>query len=350
MMIKKTFGAASLAAIFAASLTPVQAQSDRLPETYSFSAKSEMVWPNSTHKVNRNGSKELVEIKNESGDFHIVQLFDFQAHRLYTSDLNAKTCTAQEYVSPYASVGHDPIGSSEEMRREMAGNPPKILRRESVNGIATKVVEMVIPEAGGKYTFWLDEKFSFPVKQTIALPKKPEKVMLEIRQLSYASSPASLFVEPSECTRVAGETSATGGHAEMDVDVSASGTVKLGEGEPATSAPASGKVTVVQLRLIPERFSGRCPSPVKLIGDITTDGPATVWYEFLAGAVRIRGAGEGTVTFKVAGTQQITLEAEYVATPQVPESLLLAAEVNADGGHGPQTVSSEPALFNAKCN
>jgi hypothetical protein len=88
---------------------------------------------------------------------------------------------------------------------------------------------------------------------------------------------------------------------------------------------------------------------VKLLAEITTDGPAAVWYEFLAGAVRKRGPGEGIIHFKAAGTQRITLDAEYVMTPQVGECILLAAEVKEDGSHGPQTVSSEPVSFNATC-
>ncbi len=347
-MIKGTFGAAALAAMLAASPTEGWAQTSRMPQTYSFSAKGELVWPNSIHKVNRNGSKELVEVKSESGDFHLVQLYDFQAHRVYTRDLNAKTCTLQEYVSPYAPL-NDPIGGWEDLEREMGSNPLKVLRTESVNGIGTRVAEVIFP-GNGKYTYWLHEKFGFPVKQTVTLTNQPQRLLFEIQQLSFASSPASLFAQPAECTRVAGVMSATGGHAETTVDVTVSGTRQLGAADAAAPAPAPGKVTAVRLRLVPERYAGPCPSPVKLVADITTDGPATVWYEFLAGAVRKRGPGDGTVRFDRAGTQQITLDAEYVSTPEVTECLLLAAEVREDGSHGPQTVSSGPVSFNATCN
>jgi hypothetical protein len=80
-------------------------------------------------------------------------------------------------------------------------------------------------------------------------------------------------------------------------------------------------VTAVRLRLVPERYTGPCPSQVQLVGQVTTDGPGEAHYEFLAGAVKMNGPSEGTLTFKAAGTQTVTLNAEYVSTPQVPEAL-----------------------------
>jgi hypothetical protein len=171
-----------------------------------------------------------------------------------------------------------------------------------------------------------------------------------MQQLSYAPSPGSLFTPPASCTRVGGVTSATGGHAEMRAEASVSGTRQVGQTEAAAPAPARGQVTAVRLRLIPERYAGPCPRPVKLVADITTDGPATVWYEFLAWAVRKRGPAQGDGALRRCRQQQVALEAEYVRTPSVPQCWLIAATVKEDGNHGPQTVSSGPACFNATCN
>jgi hypothetical protein len=345
-MINRTLGAAALGTMLAAGFAQAQPQSPKLPETYSFTARSEMMWPKSTHKVNRNGPKELVEVRNDSGDFHLVQLYDFQTQKVYTRDLNAKTCTVQKYISPYAPFGQDTIAGWEEIRSDAATG--KVLRTESVNGIGARVVDRTFP-GNGKYTYWLDEKFGFPVKQTMTLEGQPERLLLEVQQLSYAASPASLFTPPAVCTQVGGYTSTTGGHVETSVEAKVSATVQLGTADSAAPPPAHGKVTAVRLHLVPNRYAGPCPSPVKLVADITTDGPATVWYEFLAGSVKKRGPGDGTMRFDRAGTQQVTLNAEYVMTPSVPECILLAAEVKEDGSHGPETVSSGPVNFNATC-
>src|SRR5689334_930135 len=140
-MIKYAFGLATLAAMLAASFAHAQPPFPKLPETYSFMAKSEMMWPKSTHRVNRNGSKELFEVVNEAGDFHLIQLYDFQAHKVYSRDMNARTCTVQKYMSPYVSALQDPIAGWEEIRAEMAKSTTKVLRTEGVNGIATRVLD-----------------------------------------------------------------------------------------------------------------------------------------------------------------------------------------------------------------
>lgn len=339
-MTNRTHRAALLGWMLAAILAPAQP----LPDTYSVVATGEMGGPLSI-KINRNGFKELIEWRNQSGDMHMRQLYDFQAHRLYNLDLVAKRCSIQEYISPFAPMNFDPIGGADEMRKEMAKNPPKILRTEAVNGIKTRVAEAVFPEVQGKMTFWLDEKHGFTVKQTITMKGNPERVVYEIRQIRYAPSPASLFTPPADCTPGGGVTSATGGHAEAQLEATVQQTHDLASAPPA----ARGNVTAVRLRLNPERFSGACPSPVQLVADITTDGPGTVWYEFLAGAVRKKGPGEGRVKFGAAGTQTVKLDAEYVSTPGVPELSMIAAMEDENGKHGPQTVSSEPAYYNATC-
>ena len=192
------------------------AQSPNLPQTYAFRATSNMAGP-TTVTVSRNDSKELIEMAAASGGLHLRLLYDFQAHRIYTVDLNANLCTTQEYTSAYAPVMHDPIGGAEEMVRETNALPT--VSRENVNGIAARLVEAALPDGQGKYRFWLDEKFGFPVKQTLAMGSGPERLLFEIRKISYARSAAALFTAPAECTRVAGVTTATGGHAEMNMDV-----------------------------------------------------------------------------------------------------------------------------------
>lgn len=328
------------------------AQAPGIPDTYSFLASSAMVG-SMTLKVNRNGSKELVEMTGTSGSLRLRQLYDFQAHKVYSLDLNVNRCTAQDYVSPYAPMTQDPIGGSAEVIKGAGALP--VVRTENVNGIAAKVVEAALPEGQGKYILWLEQKSGFPVKQALVMGNQPEKPIFEIRQLSYAPSPASLFTPPAECTRVAGVSSATGGHAETEVSVTVPAqTHQLGgsgtAAAPATARPgAGGRVTAVRLRLVPESYAGACPSRVQLVGEITTNGPGTVHYQFLAGAVRKLGPAEGTISFRNAGTQTITLDSEYVMTPRVPNASLLAIMLDAQGRRGPQNVSSGPVKYNAAC-
>jgi hypothetical protein len=143
----------------------------------------------------------------------------------------------------------------------------------------------------------------------------------------------------------------------VEANVSAETDLKTGQTRSAASvksgpvpapAAAKGKITAVKYRLDPPSYNGPCPHAVKLIADITTDGPLTAWYAFLSGAVRARGARESTVTFASAGTKTIVLDAEYVMTPQVATSFL-AAIADEKGNHGPETVGSGEVRYNATC-
>ena len=215
----------------------LHAQAPALPQTYSFVANSNMMGA-ATVKVNRNGSKELIELTATSGDYHLRQLYDFQAHRVYTVDVNANRCTSQEYTSSYAPTPHDPIGGGAEMAKQTAAL--RTIGRETVNGNAARLVEAPLEGSQGKYRIWLDEKFGFPVKQTVILGSEPEKALFELRQLSYAPSAASLFTAPAQCARAGGVTSANGGSAEISVDVTARGQATLSSGPGGKPAAAAG--------------------------------------------------------------------------------------------------------------
>lgn len=365
----RTFCAFVLGLPLAAGL-PAQtpAQSSGLPETYSLTAASSVIGPEMTVKINRNGSKELIERTavprpGVANPFHDRVLYDFQAHRLYTTDLVSNICTTQEYGSAYAPV-FDPIGGSAEMLAGFADHPPAVLRTENVNGIAAKVVEADLPENQGKVRMWLDAKYNFIVKWALAMTGQPEKTQIEIKQLSYAPSPASLFTPPAGCAQIGGVTTANGGHAEMNVDVEVpTQTHQLGGSDsraagapPATprvsvtpGAAGAPKVTAARLRLVPASYSGPCPTKVQLVADITADGPGKVWYQFLAGAVAKNGPSEGEVSFSAAGTQSVTLDGAFRSTPMVPTTSFLASMEDQEGKHGPRNVTSGPVNYNVTC-
>ncbi len=214
---------------FAAVLAPAQIPAP--PQTYSFTAVSNMFGPMNI-TVNRNGSKQLVEQSGAS--YRLRVLYDFQAHRIYTVDQNSKTCTTQEYTSAYAPTLIDPIGGAEEIMKQSGSMP--VVRREAVNGIAARLIEGPM-EGQGKARVWLEEKFGFPVKQSMIMGSGPEQVVFEMKKISYAPSAATLFTPPTGCTQIAGTSNANGGHAEMNVSVSA-------QGERSFGSPSETKAVV----------------------------------------------------------------------------------------------------------
>lgn len=344
---------------------PVRGQMTTLPRTYSFLATTSLMSPEMQVKVNRTGAKELVELtlpaeEGQQNEMHQRLLYDFDAHRVYATDLTTNRCTVQEYGSTYAPM-FDPIGSSEPMLAEMAASPPPVSRREVVNGIPTKLIEAPLAEGQGTSRLWVEEKRGFLVRLAVGMGKEPPTTRVEIRQLSYAPSPASLFVPPTGCTRIGGVATAEGGHAETSIEAEASATQRLETAEksavraeppdvtpPAEATPrAPTQLTSVRLRLVPEHYRGPCPGKIQLIGEFTTDGPGKVWYEFMAGAVS--NSPEGTLTFTAAGTKTVTVQGAFNSEPQVPEAGLLGAMQNERGEHGPETVGSDPVQYDIKC-
>jgi hypothetical protein len=208
------------------ALALTAAQPSSLPQAYGFQATSR-VFGQMELKVNRNVSKEIIEITGRS--YHIRVLYDFQAHRIYTTDLNTNSCTTQEYTSSYAPTAHDPIGGLEEMKKQ--GGPPPTMRDETVNGIAAKVAE----NNGQK--IWLEAQYGygFPVKIEVQ-----GQTAFEMRNLVYGRSAPHLFTTPSGCTAVAGTTNANGGHAEFSAGT---GTGARKAGGPSSSS-ASGNPAV----------------------------------------------------------------------------------------------------------
>jgi hypothetical protein len=98
------------------------------------------------------------------------------------------------------------------------------------------------------------------------------------------------------------------------------GHVAESPGVGVPSRPA--RVTAVRLRVVPDTYTGPCPHPVHLVGEITSDGPGEAYYQFQAGAV---GANrEGHVSFSEAGTKTVTSEGQIRRTPLVPKVRFLA--------------------------
>jgi len=190
-MKRSSLAAAFFAFLFGAAYAPAQPKPAPVPDTYSFTAVSSLVGPEMTIQVNRNGSKELVERTafprpGVAKPFHDRVLYDFQAHRLFTLDLNSNICSTQEYETAYAPEMIDPIGGIPAMSGNIPDNPPGGWKHEAVNGIAAKVAEMAAE--GAKSKVWLDEKYGFLAKMAMAEGSAPLQTHFEMRKVAFAAS------------------------------------------------------------------------------------------------------------------------------------------------------------------
>jgi hypothetical protein len=214
----------------------------------------------------------------------------------------------------------DPISGAEEVRAGLAKDKPAVLRAEMVNGIATKVYEMPVPEIKGKMRMFLDAQHNFPVKMVMVPGSGKEQTQMEITSLSYDKPAATLFVPPQNCRVQAGESSATGGHAEMTIDAKAAGEAKLGEDRPvqkpaprapaaqpanrAQPAPVPGEITEVKaIGVQPVHYTGAAPAAYVFTFAVTATGPVQAAWVLVSQADTAWESGK--IVFTAAGTKEV---------------------------------------------
>jgi hypothetical protein len=290
-------------------------------------------------KVARDGPREAIDQilpvgPGRAKEFHNHILYDFQAHKIYAQIVTdpSAPCSVMTYTSPAVPDELDVLNVSPDMTEFLAHATP--LRKETVNGIPAKVMEMTSGQM--KVTAWIADPGGYPVKEIMVGQDGKATTMLEVKQLSFAKPSASVFAPPAGCKAVQGEATATGAH------------VEFGTGE-STSTPTTN-VTAVTLAPVPD-YTGPCPANIKLTGTITADGLGKVFYQFGAGKME---PGD-TVTFTAAGTKTVS----HVVTFNKPDpgfgnqigvgAILEAIGEDASGKHDMSMKGSNNASFTINC-
>ena len=301
------------------------------PRTYSYVLDPAVsIAGSAVVKVVRDGPLEAVDqilpaSAGRAKEFHTRVLYDFRAHKIYSQVISDPSvpCTVMTYRSPAAPQEFDVITGWAVPMKELLARA-KQLRKETVNGVSARVMEVKGDQ--GEQTVWVADRGGFPVKLVMRPAGKPPITMLEIKDLSFAKPPASAFTRPSGCQVVPGESTATGGHAEI-------GTGATARGSASKTTP---KVTSVTLRPVAD-YSGICPARVRLTGTITVDKPGKVFYQFGAGTME---PGK-TLTFTRAGTKTVTSELTFGADSGPGSRIGIGAVLHATG----EDASGNPDLF-----
>jgi len=355
------------------------------PQAYSVTAvgmgtvESMFTGKESTLKIFRNGPKELIDTAiapweaNPKG-IHSINLFDLQTHKVYMRNVTLGTCSWMSYVSA-EMPNYDPIAAS--ASSDFGKLNPDVAKPEVINGIPARVAKVSGPPGQPTARVWIAEKGKFIVKVEMTPPDGKPIKMLEVKQVSFTPPLESYFTMPSNCeTQAQGEMTSTGfsAHSEVQVEAKGSGSANVGTNEThgeatvrtsgmassqvnpppprsphigATSPNATSRVVDARLHLVPDHYQGPCPHQMKLVAEITTNGPGIVWYRLLAGSVS--RSPEGSVSFSAAGTQTVTTDGTITATPRVPAASFIAIMEDAQGQHGPLNVSSGRVNYNITC-
>jgi hypothetical protein len=198
----------------------------------------------STLKIYRNGSKERVELEiapwaaNRNG-LRMRFLFDFIAHKAYTTawNGNVSSCSWIKYVSADAPGAYDPITATASMMTGLFKQGTwKDLGPQALNGIPAEVEETLI-EGVLPAKVWIAKKGGFIVKYSAPMPGGKGTGGFEVKQLSLAPPPASVFAPPAGCSETQGEWSDTGLNASASETVAAA--TPPSQPSSAASAPSA---------------------------------------------------------------------------------------------------------------
>jgi len=220
----------ALAGGFLVSLLPAQTT---VPQSYTLTVLSGAALESMTTngvveaKVSRFGPREFVEVTaapqaGQAKAVHNRHWFDLVSHRFYTLDVLKNTCSWMSYTAPDLPTMYDPLASPAPTAEQLAEFNKNIVRREILNGIATKLVETTSDQ--GKTSMWIAVNGNYPVKAMITFPGAPPLLMLEIKELHFVKPDIALLAPPANCTTQAqGEWAADGMHAHFEVNVEAQG-------------------------------------------------------------------------------------------------------------------------------
>jgi hypothetical protein len=171
------------------------AQSAKAPQAYSVTEVNAMFGATMTLEINRDRDKAVVDEtvparSAGSPGIHTHSYYDLKNHRSYSVDLNFAKANCS--TGTFDDNWFDPFEMSAALMREF-GNARQV-GTETVNGIATKVMES--GAAGPEHKkVWLDTTSGLIIKAEVG-----GKAIIEVKEISLAKPPDSLFVVPAACT------------------------------------------------------------------------------------------------------------------------------------------------------
>lgn len=183
----------------------LHAQNPTPPTAYSVTEVVSMFGPVQNMQIYRDGMKAVIEQSyppQQPGaqGGHTRTLYDLNEGTSITWDLSSSAagCSKGNFSGDWG----DPFASSADMNADLAKSHATDLGTETISGISAKVVQATTDQ--GVFKIWLDPKSGLILKLQMT-PKAggAATTMIEVKQVSFAKPPASIFVLPAACAAVA---------------------------------------------------------------------------------------------------------------------------------------------------
>ena len=182
----------------------LHAQSSPAPTVYTVTEVNSMFGPAVNLTIYRNGMKAVIDstvapdASNPKGT-HVRTLYDLQNQTNYSWD------TADAGVpcggGSFSGDWGDPFAMSAGLSGDFVKQGGKETGTETVNGIATRVLEASTPQA--KIKVWLDPKSGLLIRAMMTAPNGDSRTMIDVKQVSLVAPAASIFMLPAKCAAVA---------------------------------------------------------------------------------------------------------------------------------------------------
>jgi hypothetical protein len=153
-----------------------------------------------TMTVYRSGTQAVIETiqpaqQDGTPAHRSVSLFDLKAGVSHTWDPAASPITCS--VSTFTGDWGDPYESTTELDAGIAKGDLKPAGNETINGIATQVYTGTTQGANVKA--WIDMKDKLVIRVDVSAAGTAPMTMVNVTKISFATPPASIFVQPAAC-------------------------------------------------------------------------------------------------------------------------------------------------------
>ena len=197
-MSKRVLGlcvtAVALIAFFAAA--SLGGQTSAPPTTYSVVEINSMLGVAVTMHIYRDGSRAVID--DESGDTRVRAVYDLNAHKNVSWDLNKPSggCANSTITGDWG----DPFNTAD-LLASLDKENPKQTGTETINGFATRVLATDGSGPGKvKARVWVDQKYGFIVKAQMEQGGE-RKTLIEIKSATFAPPPSGVFKIPAMCSK-----------------------------------------------------------------------------------------------------------------------------------------------------
>ncbi len=174
-------------------LCSAYAQFAPAPDVYIVTQGSQMA-PGATMKIYRDGWRAVID-HTVAGGSHTRTLYDLKANTSQSWDVTQPAgCSMGRFSGDWG----DPFASSKDMQQQLTQTHAQQVGAENMHGIPVKVWEAAIAGAG-KAKVWVDLKYGLVMKAELTGPDGKTNTLVDIKEMSFAKPPASIFALPAAC-------------------------------------------------------------------------------------------------------------------------------------------------------